>query len=304
MTYPLLRALALPLWLALAVPVLAAAPALALLARLASRITRRPEPLALIRLMYVYVTGELAMLASSPTHEQRLRQLSRFLDDLVRSALGSLNVGVEIVADPGAARALESHDRPLLVFSRHEGLGDSVVLVHMLLARYGREPGIVMKEILTLDPVVGIIARHLPSALIDGAVDDPQEIEALARGLAPSAALLLFPEGGNITADRRKRSIAWLRRNGQPERAAWASRLEHTMAPRPRGALAALAGAQGADVIFVAHAGFGELEIPRDRTLRLRLWHVPAEDIPAGDGERGEWLDSWWGRIDAWVGAA
>jgi 1-acyl-sn-glycerol-3-phosphate acyltransferase len=301
MTYPLLRILALPLWIAFALATLACAPALALLARLATAVTRRPEPLALVRLLYVYVTGELAMLLSRPTHEQRLRQLTRFLDDLVGSALGSLRVDVDVVADPAAAAALERHDRPLLVFCRHAGAGDSVLLVHLLLARYGREPGIVMKEILTLDPVAGMVARHLPSALIDGAPDDPEEIAAVARGLKPNAALLLFPEGGNFTPDRRRRSIEWLRRNGQAGRADHAERLEHMMAPRPRGVLGALAAARGADVIFVAHAGLGYREIPRDKVLRFRLWHVPCDELPAGDDARVEWLDRWWARLDEWV---
>ena len=301
MTYPLLRALALPLWIAFALATLACLPALAVLARLAGALARRPEPVALVRLLYVYVTGELALLLSPPTHEQRLRRLTRFLDDLVASALSSLNVGVEVIADPAADEALARHDRPLLVFARHAGEGDSVLLVHLLLSRYRREPGIVMKEILTLDPAVGVVARHLPSALIDGAADDPDEIRDLAHGLTPNAALLLFPEGGNVTAARRRAAIEWLHRNGQAERAAWAQRLRHTMPPRPRGVLAAMEGARGADVVFVAHAGLGEREIPRDKTLRLRLWHVPAAELPSGDPQRAEWLDAWWGRLDAWV---
>ena len=303
MTYPLLRALALPLWIAGALAVLAAAPALAALARLLGAVTRRPEPVALVRLLYVYVTGELALLLSPPTHEERLRRLARFLDDLVASALGTLGLNVHVVADPAAAAVLDRHDRPLLVFCRHAGAGDSVLLVHLLLSRHGREPGIVMKEILTLDPVVGMVARHLPSALIDGAVDDPDEIHAAARDLPHNGALLLFPEGGNFTPERREAAIGWLHRNGQTERAAWAQRLRHVIAPRPRGALAALSGARGADVIFAAHRGLGLREIPRDRTIEFRLWHVPAADLPDGDAARTEWLDGWWERIDAWVSA-
>lgn len=306
MSYPVLRVLAFPVWIAFALLTLAAAPALAALGRLASLLSGRPQPLALVRLLYVYVTGELAMLLSPPTHERRLRQLSRFLDDVVRSALGSLRVNVRVTADAAAHEALTRHDRPLLVFSRHAGAGDSVLLVHLLLTRYGREPGIVLKELLTVDPVVGMVARHLPSALIDGADDDADEIEAAARALPPNGALLLFPEGGNFTAQRRERAIDWLLGNGQPERAARAQRLRHTIAPRPRGVLAALAGARAADVIFAAHAGLGEreIDIPRDTTVHIRLWHVPAAEIPGTDAARAGWLDDWWERLDGWVAAA
>lgn len=312
MRYALLRRVALPLWLAFAAAVLAVAPALVVLGRVAARVSGRPEPAALIRLLLVYVIGELAVLLSpAGSHEQRLRQLTTFLDEVVVTALRSLRVDVAIEADAAAADVLARHDRPLLVFSRHAGPGDSVLLVHMLMAHYGREPGLVMKEILTADPVVGLIARHLPCALIDGAVDDPEEIESLARQLNGDAALLLFPEGGNFTPERRAGAIAWLRRNGHPRRAERAERLEHLISPRPRGVLAALDGARGADVIFVAHTGLGRAamglslltELPRDTTIRIRGWHVASESVPAGDDERVAWLDAWWERLDAWVEA-
>lgn len=304
-SYPLLRRVALPLWLAFAAAALAVAPALALLARLAGFLTRRPEPVGLVRLLYVYVLGELAiLLAPARSHDHRLQQLTTFLGDVVATALGSMRVDVEVEADAAAESALARLDRPVLVLARHAGAGDSVLLVHLLLSRYGREPGIVMKEILTLDPVVGIVARHLPSALIDGAVDDPEEISEMARGLTGRGALLLFPEGGNFTPARRSRSIDWLRRNDQAGRAARAERLRHTMAPRAGGVLAALEGARGADVIVVAHAGLGHREVPRDTTIRIRLWHVPAEDVPREDARRVEWVDDWWARVDAWVESA
>lgn len=312
MTYPILRALALPVWLGFAALVLMISPALALLARMLGHLSGRPEPVAMVRLLLVYVTGELAvMLAPTRSHERRLLQLTKFLDDLVTSALGSLRVHVELDLDASAQAALARHDRPVMVFSRHAGAGDSVLLVHLLLAHFRREPGIVMKEILTLDPVVGMISRHLPCALIDGADDDPEEIHEVARELGLNGAMLLFPEGGNFTPERRAAAIAWLRRNGHPERAARAARLEHTIAPRPRGVIAALDGARGADVIFTAHTGLGRAasglrilrELPRDTTVRIRAWHVPAGDLPTSQADRIEWLDEWWARLDSWVAA-
>jgi 1-acyl-sn-glycerol-3-phosphate acyltransferase len=310
--YPLLRTIVKPVWLAFALAVLACAPVLAGLARLAGRVSGRPEPVALIRLLLVYVTGELAvLLRPAAAHEYRIHQVTTFLDEVVSTALRTLDLDVHFTADAEASAVLERRERPVLVFSRHAGPGDSVLLVHMLLAKYGREPGIVMKEILTLDPVVGHIARHLPSALIDNAVDDADEIRDVGRDLGPAGALLLFPEGGNFTPERRARAIDWLRRNGEPERAARAEALEHMFAPRPRGALAALAGAPHADVIFSAHTGLGRAasglslltELPRDTTIQVRLWHVPHDTVPAGEAARVAWLDDWWARLDAWVEA-
>lgn len=302
MSYALARRLALPLWMAGAAVLLAAMPALALLARALSAVSRRPEPVALVRMLYVYVTGELAMLlAPARSHDARLRQLTRFLDDLVRGAATDLRLRIAIEAEPEADAVLHARERPVLAFCRHAGAGDSVLLVHLLLSHYGRAPGIVMKEILTLDPVVGIVSRHLPSALIDGAVDDIDEVRDVARGLGGQDAMLLFPEGGNYTPDRRAKAIDWLRRNEHPRRAARAESWTHMMAPRPRGVLAAMEGARGADVVFIAHVGLGYREIPRDKTIRFGIWHVPAEHVPSGDDSRIEWLDGWWERLDAWV---
>ena len=304
MNYALARRIALPLWLAAAVPVLAVLPVLALLARALTAVTRRPEPVALIRLLAVYVTGELAMVvAPARSHEERLRQFTRFLDDLVRAATNDLNLRVTVEADRDAEAVLSARERPVLVLCRHAGEGDSVLLVHLLLSRYGRAPGIVMKEFLTLDPVVGIVARHLPSALINGADDDLDEVREVARRLDGRGAMVLFPEGGNITPDRRRRAIDWLWRNEHHGRAERFERLGHVMAPRPRGVLAAMEGAAEADVVLVAHAGLGYKEIPRDKTIAFRLWHVAAADLPHDDAERLEWLDEWWERMDDWVAA-
>ena len=302
MNYALARRIALPLWLAAAVPVLAVMPALAFAARAITTLTRRPEPVALIRLLYVYVTGELAMvLARERSHDDRLRQFGRFLDDLVRGATGDLNLRVTLEADSEAEAVLSARERPVIALCRHAGAGDSVLLVHLLLARYGRAPGIVMKELLTLDPVVGIVARHLPSALIDGADDDLEEVRTVARDLGGDGAMLLFPEGGNVTPDRRRRAIDWLWRNQHHGRAERFERLGHVMAPRPRGVLAAMQATQAADVVLVAHAGLGYRELPRDKTIAFRLWHVPAGDLPHDDAARLEWLDEWWERMDDWV---
>ena len=304
MNYALARRIALPLWLAASVPVLAVLPALALLARALTAVTRRPEPVALIRLLYVYVTGELAMvLARARSHDARLRQFNRFLDDLVRGAVHDLNLHVTVEADREAEAVLHARERPVIALCRHAGAGDSVLLLHVLMARYGRAPGIVMKELLTLDPVVGIVSRHLPSALIDGADDDLEEVRDVARGLGDDAAMVLFPEGGNITPGRRRQAIDWLWRNEHHGRAERFERLGHVMVPRPRGVLAAMQGTQSADVILVAHAGLGYREIPRDKTIAFRLWHVPAGDLPHDDQARLEWLDEWWERMDAWVAA-
>jgi hypothetical protein len=60
-------------------------------------------------------------------------------------------------------------------------------------------------------------------------------------------------------------------------------------------------------VVIVGHAGMptGVREVwdrlGEAQTIELRLWHVPAADIPAGRDERIDWLFGWWRTLDAWV---
>lgn len=309
-----------PLWWSCALAVLVLAPVLGVLARLARRTGRR-APAAVLRLLVVYVTEELAYLAGAARAARGGREspaarsahyalLGRFFAQLVSTALRTLRLRLDVEIEPEADAALRRRDRPVLVFSRHAGPGDSVLLVHLLLSRFGREPSIVLKELLVADPVVGSICRRLPMAPLgpdgDAACDS---VEALARELTPAGALLLFPEGGNYTPQRRASAIRWLRRHGELTRARRAGRLEHLVAPRPGGVLAALEGAPRADVVFTAHTGLGQAargvdilrSLPHDATVRVRLWHVPAAQRPAGETAQVDWLDEWWRRLDAWV---
>jgi hypothetical protein len=86
--------------------------------------------------------------------------------------------------------------------------------------------------------------------------------------------------------------------------------MRHVLAPRPGGVTAALAAGDGADVVWVAHAGLDHLisvadvwrALPMDTVVRMRWWQVPAHDVPDGHEEQVRWLYDWWARIDAWVG--
>jgi 1-acyl-sn-glycerol-3-phosphate acyltransferase len=66
---------------------------------------------------------------------------------------------------------------------------------------------------------------------------------------------VIFPEGGNFTPRRRLRAIRLLEERRLAEEAAKARAMEHLLPPKPGGALAAIAAAPTADVIFVAHTG-------------------------------------------------
>jgi hypothetical protein len=121
--------------------------------------------------------------------------------------------------------------------------------------------------------------------------------------------LLLFPEGGNFTPERRRQSIGKLWRKGRRQEASEGEKMSDVLPPHPTGALAALKGNPDADVVFGAHTGLGLAAFPGDlwrdppigRTLKTRMWRVTAAERPDEPDEQVEWLYDWWKRIDEWV---
>ena len=57
-------------------------------------------------------------------------------------------------------------DRPLLVFCRHAGPGDSFLLLHALVNWYAREPRIVLAAALQWDPAIDVVLNRLPNRFL------------------------------------------------------------------------------------------------------------------------------------------
>lgn len=207
---------------------------------------------------------------------------------------------------PGSTNAM-------IVLCRHAGPGDSLLLMETLLNRdHLRQPRVVLKDTMALDPVVDVYLHRLPARFVDPRGGDVEHtIGDLAAGMGEEDALLIFPEGGNYTAHRRARSIARLRERGHADSADRAERMQHVLPPRPGGVLAAMDAAPHADLVFVAHTGLEHLDsagdvwraLPESKTLELRWWFVPAAQVPAGRDTRIDWLYERWADIDAWIAA-
>jgi len=315
-------------WLLVSVVVLALSPVLLGLAALLGTITGRPQFVIFTRLAIVYFALELTVLIAcgglwmaagagllirtDPFQRLHMALLRRFVHAFALrwKALLEIQVADETTAE--AARALHG-DRPLLFFSRHAGPGDTILLIDQLLTHYERAPSVVFKESVAIDPCVDIIAHRLPHAVLDTA--DPEaceaRIEEVAAQLDSGGVLVLFPEGGNFTAGRRRRAIRKLWRDGRRRQAARAERMEHVLPPRPGGALAALRGKPDADVVFAAHTGLGLAAFPRQiwrraplrRTFTSVAWLAPGAERPVEPDAQVEWLYDWWSRLDAWVEA-
>jgi 1-acyl-sn-glycerol-3-phosphate acyltransferase len=232
-----------------------------------------------------------------------------FVGTISRAALRVARVRVEVRDSAQAEAVLGARERPIVALSVHSGEGDSLLVLDMLLRRHKRNPRIVMHQALALDPLIDMLGNRLPNRFIDPRGGDIEvEIAAMSRDLGPKDAVLIFPEGGNFTTERRKRSIERLLHRGHVKQAEQAERMVNLSAPRPGGALAALASAPDADVVFMAHFGFpdgfGQVwrELPERTPILVQMWHVPAGEIPAGTEARIDWLFGWWRTLDAWVG--
>jgi 1-acyl-sn-glycerol-3-phosphate acyltransferase len=309
------------------------------LASLASALVRRwtghghrSRPLRVAWLALTWSVGEMAALTvllclwivsgfggrldTEPYRTRHYAVMERFLSQIYRAAERACGLRVEVAGPPDEALA---DDRPVIVLSRHAGPGDSLLVVHHLLTVCGRQPRVVMKATLQLDPSLDVVANRVPNAFLRRRPSgvrfaDRQQVEQirrLAAGLGKRDALLIFPEGGNWTPLRWRRAIERLRRRGQAELAQRAAAMPNLLPPRTGGAFAAIGACPSADVIFVAHTGLDKLVSVRDvwQSLRTdvavhaRWWRVPAAEVPRGADHESQvaWLFDWWERLDGWI---
>jgi 1-acyl-sn-glycerol-3-phosphate acyltransferase len=198
-----------------------------------------------------------------------------------------------------------------LFFCRHAGPGDTILLIDRLLTHFDRLPSVVFKESVALDPCVDLIGHRLPHAVLDTSKKEECDarIEEVAAGLGGHGVLVLFPEGGNFTPERRRRAIRKLWRSDRRSEAAKAEAMSHVLPPRPTGALAALRGNPEANVIFAAHSGLGLAAFPTQiwreppigKTFHTHMWLSPAAERPLDPDEQVAWIYDWWKRLDNWI---
>ncbi|HWC25281.1 MAG TPA: 1-acyl-sn-glycerol-3-phosphate acyltransferase, partial [Solirubrobacteraceae bacterium] len=233
------RLVAAPLVLLVEAAVVAISPLLGLIAALAATLGRGRRLLRALAIATTYcahhVAATLACLAlwvatgfGRQVASERMRRthyglLRWFVGAVHRAVVRHARVQVQVVESQAAEEALAARRRPVVVLSRHAGEGDSLLVLHMLLCRYGRNPRLVLHEALRLDPLIDALGRRLPARFVDPRGGDTEvEIAAMAEGMGADDAVLIFPEGGNFSPARRQRAIERLERAGHHEEAAWA----------------------------------------------------------------------------------
>lgn len=267
------------------------------------------ESVGLVMLFAMWVATGFGRAIRTPAWVRRhYRFAAWWLDRVMKSARRTFRLAIDRDVDDTVGRV----PRPVLVFSRHAGPGDSLLLVDALLNQAQRTPRIVLKDLVQLDPAVDVLLSRIPTCLVPSRGRDTRtlvdSIGELAGGMSERDALVLFPEGGNFTPGRHARAIQQLAEIGRADLSERARRMRHMLPPKPLGALAAIDAAPDADVVFVGHVGLERLStvrdlwrgIPLDAAVRSRLWRIPAEEVPP-PAEREMWLYDQWQLIDDWI---
>ncbi|MEU8892662.1 hypothetical protein [Streptomyces sp. NPDC048442] len=220
-----------------------------------------------------------------------------------------------LTLDTGGGLPLPAPDRPVLLLMRHSGPLNfhlaGLLGCHLL----GRGLLSVGRTLPGLDPAVGLLVRRLRVDLIRWNRSGPARAMRVlihhSRDMGLRDVLAYFPEGVNMTAAGRRRSLAALDR-ADPERARWARKLRHVLPPVSAGAARVLSQATEADVLVVGHTGLedlvgGVVDIGYppppvdDRRIHLTWWHTRAEDVPREPAAAAAWLDGQWAAMDEWI---
>ncbi len=248
---------------------------------------------------------------SSPTwREDHERLLSQALDSLMYYSRRWVGLEVRLVD----RMHFGSDSDALVALARHAGPADSLAIAWLLARTAGRLPRIVLAEALRWDPGIDTILTRLDSFFVPSSSGSGEDrikgVTAMAASMSANDVFLIFPEGQNWTPSRRERIITRLRERGDTATARRAEALRNVLPPKTRGAFAARAARPGADVMVVAHAGFGDLSSPRliwdalpftDRPFLVKTWTYAADTVPLEPAAFAEWLHDHWIVVDAWV---
>jgi len=199
-----------------------------------------------------------------------------------------------------------------LIMIRHASIIDNLLPDTQIAKPNGMGIRYVVKRELENISLLDIGGRWIPTQFLERVSEDPEReiasMRTLVQELGAAEAVLIYPEGTRATAKKIARAKEIIRER-QPEVSPLAEQLENLLPPRLGGPLALLESGEGMDVLFFAHVGFDGFEYVSDiwaggligRTIRMKMWRVPAAEIPAGEQARTEWLYENWHRMDRWI---
>jgi 1-acyl-sn-glycerol-3-phosphate acyltransferase len=303
------RVVILPTIVAVEALLIVASPLLVVVAAAVSALSRSSRPLRTVALVVAYAGLELATLTrllGGVSDWDRL--LAELLDDAYEAMRRILRVPLILEVGSPSATDVQRSDG-LIVLARHCGPGDSLYVAWLLAVHYGLSLRIVLKSVLRLEPAIDLAAEQLQFCFVGGGRGAAKaSVADAAATLSRGDALLLFPEGRNFSWPRWHAAIHQLRERGDYAKASRARRRTHTLPPHLGGALAALSAAPNADVLLLAHSGFGLdgrdrpwWRVPTHQHLVVRTVLIPAAEVPRDEDRVRAFLDRAWSQVDTWV---
>lgn len=209
---------------------------------------------------------------------------------------------------PGDARG------PFLVLIRHTSLAET--MLPLVILRHERDIVLryVIKRELLAEPGIDVAGQRIPNAFVRRSGNDlskeVEQVRKIARDMAPGQGVLIYPEGTRFSAKKHAERLAQIQASS-PERYERVRGYRRVLPMRLGGPMALLAERPDADVLFVAHTGFEAVaSFERmingalvGKVVKVKIWRVPAADIPRDEAARAAWLDAEWAKMDRWVDA-
>lgn len=273
---------------------------------IATRSTRPPRSVLLVA---SYLALELRTTA----------QIARGVEDwdeLVRDTLHrgyralTCTLDLDVALEEDSATPEQVHGCPgIVVLARHSGPGDSVLIAWLLSVHYKLRLRVVLKAALKWEPLLAVASPHLPLCFVHrGSKRAIAGVRRTASDLRADDCLLMFPEGGNFSWQRREEAIRWLTEHGHLAKAIRARRRTYTLPIRTRGAIAALQAAPDAAVLLVTHSGMSPdgrsrpwWRLPVHLRVDMRTLLVPPSAVPRNEAGIADFLDRAWEIVDTWV---
>jgi 1-acyl-sn-glycerol-3-phosphate acyltransferase len=203
---------------------------------------------------------------------------------------------------------------PMIIMMRHASIIDNMLPDAVVARTHGIGLRYVIKRELQMIPTIDIGGRWVPTNFVRrGSGDADAEIKrllGLTEDLREGEGILIYPEGTRFTPAKLERAREIVRER-QPELGPLADRLQHLLPPRLGGPLALIDEVPEVDIVFCGHVGFDGFQYISDiwagelvgSVIGIKLWRVPASEIPLDEEGRTRWLYGEWQKMDDWIDA-
>ncbi|MFW2382372.1 MAG: 1-acyl-sn-glycerol-3-phosphate acyltransferase [Acidimicrobiales bacterium] len=268
------------------------------------------EFLGLIATLVLWIAAGFGWRVRTPWFQRAHNMVFGWWLELVTRAL-RFYLGFEFVLP-----LTERIDGPILTFARHAGPGDAFLLAHTVIRDYRRQLRMLGTNKLLWDPFINHMMLRLPNVFLEPNPHNPRDqlaaVTNMCSTMGDDSVVIIFPEGGNWTPGRWKRSVETLEGLGQTDRAERAANMANVLPPRSAAAAAALGARDDMTVVFVVHEGLDDLyslgqiwrNVPLRRTVNATYWSIPAHEIPVGGAELTAWLYDQWAEVDQWIASS